>query len=42
LRDLASNLGYPNVGALLVAVADHRLPAAEVANRLVAIVDRPI
>jgi GTP diphosphokinase / guanosine-3',5'-bis(diphosphate) 3'-diphosphatase len=42
LRDLASDLGYPDVGALLVAVADHRLPATEVANRLVAIVDRPI
>jgi len=42
LRNLASDLGYPDVGALLVAVADRRLPATEVANRLVAIVDRPI
>jgi len=41
LRDLAVELGYPDIGALLVAVADHRLAAAEVADRLVAFVDRP-
>ncbi|HEY7174908.1 MAG TPA: TGS domain-containing protein, partial [Micromonosporaceae bacterium] len=41
LRDLASQLGFPDVGALLVAVADHRLAATDVAVQLVDLVDRP-
>jgi GTP diphosphokinase / guanosine-3',5'-bis(diphosphate) 3'-diphosphatase len=42
LRDLADALGYPDVGALLVAVADHRLAASDVAEQLVTLVDRPV
>jgi len=40
LRELAARLGYPDVGALLVAVADQRLTAADVVSQLVALVDR--
>jgi len=40
LKTLTAELGYPDLESLLLAVADHRLPAAEVAERLIAIVDR--
>src|SRR5215475_6479044 len=41
LRELAATLGYPDVDAMLVAVADHRLAAADIADQLIALVDRP-
>jgi len=40
LQELAALLGYPDVDALLVAVADEKVLAAEVVARLVALVDR--
>jgi GTP diphosphokinase / guanosine-3',5'-bis(diphosphate) 3'-diphosphatase len=36
---LAGRLGYPDLETLLVSVADHRLPADEVVERLIAQVD---
>jgi guanosine-3',5'-bis(diphosphate) 3'-pyrophosphohydrolase len=36
---LASGLGYPDLETLLVAIADHRLSAGEVVDRLIASVD---
>jgi guanosine-3',5'-bis(diphosphate) 3'-pyrophosphohydrolase len=39
LLELASDLGYTDMEALLVAVADHDVPAAEVAERLIDKVD---
>jgi GTP diphosphokinase / guanosine-3',5'-bis(diphosphate) 3'-diphosphatase len=40
LRELAARLGFPDADALLVAIADHRLTAADVVGQLVALVDR--
>jgi guanosine-3',5'-bis(diphosphate) 3'-pyrophosphohydrolase len=37
---LAGELGYPDLETLLVAVADHRLPAAEIVEQLIAAVDK--
>jgi GTP pyrophosphokinase len=39
LVQLAAALGYPDLETLLVAVADHRLDAATVAERLIELVD---
>ncbi len=39
LVKLAGELGFPDLETLLVAVADHRLPAADVVDRLIASVD---
>ena len=39
LVKLAGQLGYPDLETLLVAVADHRLAAADVVDRLIASVD---
>jgi GTP pyrophosphokinase len=40
LTDLATRLGYPDLDALLVAVADHRIAAADVVDQLIGLVDR--
>ncbi|HKD98012.1 MAG TPA: HD domain-containing protein [Micromonosporaceae bacterium] len=40
LAVLATQLGYPDLDALLVAVADHHLTAAEVVDQLIGMVDR--
>ncbi len=40
LQELAVHLGYPDVDALHVAVADHKLEASAVVAQLVALVDR--
>jgi GTP diphosphokinase / guanosine-3',5'-bis(diphosphate) 3'-diphosphatase len=40
LRGLAGELGYPDQEALLVAIAEHRIPAEDVADRLISSVDR--
>jgi GTP pyrophosphokinase len=39
LVKLAGQLGYPDLETLLVAVADHKLPATDIVNRLIASVD---
>jgi len=36
---LASGLGYPDLETLLVAIADHKLSAGDVVDRLIASVD---
>jgi guanosine-3',5'-bis(diphosphate) 3'-pyrophosphohydrolase len=38
---LAAEHGYPDLEALLVAVADHRLPAEEIVDAVISAVDRP-
>ncbi len=40
LRMLAEHLDYPDVNALLVAVADHRTSAADIVAQLIALVDQ--
>jgi len=39
LLDLAAELGYPNLEALCVAVADHAIAADEIADKLIEQVD---
>jgi GTP pyrophosphokinase len=41
LMSLASELGYPDLEALLVAVAEHRLSAEALVERMIVAVDQP-
>jgi GTP pyrophosphokinase len=42
LMAVVGELGYPDLEALLVAVAEHRLEADTVVDRMIAVVDRPV
>jgi len=42
LHNVAVQLDYPDLDSMLVAIADHRLTAGEVVDRLITLVDHPM
>jgi GTP pyrophosphokinase len=41
LHEVAAHMGYPELDALLVAIADRKVQAADIVTRLIALVDHP-